>query len=174
MVTTLPGPRHKVDPQSRKIRATLQTMSITFDFDNTSLRQVLGFLEAAAGVNIILDPKIMAEDRTLTLKVNRMKLVQALDWVMQLTDLDYTIRKGAIFVSTTERLPRDRYVVIYPVADILFRPPDYPGPSMGPVGDEGVIFTPERSIPEDEMDIESLQSLVEMVMTQARTRRGGR
>jgi hypothetical protein len=152
------------------IRAKLQA-TISFEFVETPLRDVLVFLSNAADVNFILDPASNAGDRTVTLRVGAMTVERALDWIMELSGLAYTIRNGAVFVAEPQRLPMERIVVVYPVSDVLFKVRDYPGPRIGIGGDEALEF-PTIQREEEELTTEDLRSLIESVMRNAARRRG--
>jgi hypothetical protein len=160
----------EIDRQTARIRAKLQA-TISFEFTETPLREVLTFLSNASDVNFILDPAGTAGDRTVTLRVTRMTVEQALDWIMELSGLAYTIKNSAVFVSAPSRLPMERIVVVYPVSDVTFKVRDYPGPQLGIPGQEPLDFGPVDAGPED-LTAEDLRSLIESVMRNAARRPG--
>ncbi len=88
-------------PIQDKLEETVQ-----FDFVATPLDDVIAFLRGVKKVNIILDKKALEGrgDLLVTLKLDALKFKDALEWVLRLVDLKYTLENGAIYVSTAEKI----------------------------------------------------------------------
>ncbi len=73
----------------------LEKRRISFFFQDTQLTKVLSFLADLTGLDFV---PVLGEglDPPLTLRVNRMKFGNALDWVATLTGTKYGMRDGAI------------------------------------------------------------------------------
>jgi len=108
---------------------------VSLDFAETPVSQVVEFLGSATGTNVVLDRQgIQAAgknpDMLISLKVKDVSFADALDWVMDLTGLGYTLRSGVIFISDPSRLAKRKYMLVYDVRDLLSPVPDYSGPSF--------------------------------------------
>ena len=85
----------KADEQTR---AKL-VRKLTFDFVETPLSEIVGFMATLTKENIILTPAARAKNAPITLHVADMQLDQALKWVLRLADLDYRIENGTIVID---------------------------------------------------------------------------
>lgn len=109
--------------------------TVSFEFTEAPLSQVVEFLRTVSGANIILDRRgIQAAgkdpDMPITLKIKDVSLADALDWVMDLSGLTYSLRKGAIFISDPSQMPKETYLATYDVRDLLSSVPDFAGPTF--------------------------------------------
>ena len=108
---------------------------VGFEFTEAPLSQVVEFLGTVGDANIVLDRRgIQAAgkdpDMPITLKIRKVSLADALDWVMDLSDLTYTLRKGAILISDPTQIPKETSLATYDVRDLLSSVPDFAGPSF--------------------------------------------
>jgi hypothetical protein len=84
-----------------KIILSRLDQSVTLDFQDASLEDVVLFLRQTTGLTIILDPKALTDKSpTVTMKVEAMKLRFVLNHIMRLTNLRYQLENEAIFVTT--------------------------------------------------------------------------
>jgi hypothetical protein len=119
-------------------RARLQDQlrrPVSLDFSAAPLSQVVEFLGTITGTNILLDRQgIQAAgknpDMPISLKVKDVSFADALDWVMDMSGLAYTLRSGVIVVSDPSHLLKRKYMMVYDVRDLLFPVPDYSGPTF--------------------------------------------
>ncbi len=111
-----------------KLKGKLE-QKVSFDFAETPLRDVVTFLQEVTNATIFLDEKAMADldDPLVTLKVNEMKLSQALDWILVSVDLKYALKDEAIFISTEEEVGGDAILKLYDVTDVILEIRDFPG-----------------------------------------------
>ena len=79
---------------------------VSFDFIATPLEDVVAFLRSIHKVNIVVDQAVLAkrDDLDLTLRLEKVKFKDGLDWICRLLNLTYDLREGAIFITTRERL----------------------------------------------------------------------
>ncbi|MFC1582141.1 hypothetical protein ACFL4W_01250 [Planctomycetota bacterium] len=81
---------------------------VTFDFLETPLTQVQQFLSKVSGVTLKSDALGVPEGKdhpNVTLRVDNMRLENALFWIAHQTGLVCGIKEGAIVFSSAERLP---------------------------------------------------------------------
>ncbi|MFH1732777.1 MAG: hypothetical protein ABIF82_14155, partial [Planctomycetota bacterium] len=96
---------------------------VSFDFIATPLDDVVAFLCNLKGVNIVVDKKAIEgrKDLDVTLRLDKVAFKDALAWICRDLDLGYTVRGGAIFISTPDDrlLPRGKTITrFYDVTDL--------------------------------------------------------
>jgi len=91
------------DPKTKALEK-----SISLDFMDTPLKEVLSFLSKVTGVNMVLDPNIFgakSEDELMVqLKVDDIPVRQALTLILSMRELSWAFLHGALYVSTPENL----------------------------------------------------------------------
>ena len=94
-----PEPREgrEQDPE-QKIKDILRTKKVTFDFVETPLADVMNFMQALLGVNMVVDPGLNKQ-ATVTLRANEMPVGQALQWIARLAGAKVDVRDGAVVVE---------------------------------------------------------------------------
>jgi hypothetical protein len=109
------------------IRASLQR-KVSFDFIETPLGDVLGFLSQLVDETIVLDTEAVRDEHpTVTLRVSDMRLGTALGWICKLTGLKYGLRDEAVFVSTSDRFGDQVVLRMYDVTDLTLDIPNFKG-----------------------------------------------
>jgi len=126
----------------RNIRAALDK-EVTLEFVEQPLEECIKYLQGLTDVNIIPDPAAFAAGgasakQPITLRLSRTKLSLALKWILRMAKLDYTLKQGAIFISTPDKLTGELQQKIYDVRDLTNPIPSFPGPILGlPAGQTG-------------------------------------
>ncbi|MCK6470339.1 MAG: hypothetical protein L6R28_01220 [Planctomycetes bacterium] len=121
-----------VEPWKDEIMKKL-TRRVSFEFIDTPLEEALKFLDSLVSVNIILDPKIVADGSAklpVELKVSEMEMSQAMNWMLKLTGLTYTLQDEAIFITKKENIVEDLTLEVYDVRDLTTTITDFPGPRI--------------------------------------------
>lgn len=101
------------EPWEKEVRAKLER-KVSFEFVDTPLEEVLGFLKSLTTVNIILDPKAAAEGvhkTPVTLRVRDMSLGVALQWILRGCKLEMALRNECIYISNRITLPVEMRVL---------------------------------------------------------------
>jgi len=95
---------------------------VSFDFIATPLDDVVAFLINLRQVNIVVDKKAIEGRGALdvTLRLDKVKFKDALNWILRLLDLSYTLENGAIYISTKEKIGASQKTVtkFYDVTDL--------------------------------------------------------
>jgi general secretion pathway protein D len=126
----------------RNIRAALDK-EVTLEFVEQPLEECIKYLQGLTDVNIIPDPAAFAAGaasakQPITLRLSRTKLSLALKWILRMAKLDYTLKQGAIFISTPDKLTGELQQKIYDVRDLTNTITNFPGPILGlPAGQMG-------------------------------------
>jgi hypothetical protein len=105
------------------------TARLTMRWQDTPLTEVADLIRLGTGVNIVVDPKLIAENRVVTLTADGMDAANVLRWIGRLASVHTGWRNGAVYLAA-EALPGTSATRTYDVADILHGVPDYPGPEI--------------------------------------------
>ncbi len=150
----------------REIKNQLE-QEVTLDFQDHDLVDVLAFLQRITNVNIILDPKVVAAaPPPVTLRVEAMKLKYVLEFIMKLTNLTYTLRDEAIFVSNEQGVRGDIFMKLYDIRDLTHAMPNFPGPDLNipePGGTGSRLLPPVE--PEAKPEINEFIEIVQKVVS---------
>ena len=92
-----PGEARGQDPD-QKIKEALAAKKVTFDFVETPLADVMNFMQALVGVNMVVVPGVNKQ-ATITLRVNEMPVGQALQWIARMVGARADFRDGAIVIE---------------------------------------------------------------------------
>ncbi len=124
-----------VSEQEQLIRRAL-TRPITVDFEQTSLRDALAFIQQATGINVILDPKAVKElgldeETPVTLKLDKVSLKSILNLMLDPLDLTYIIRDDVLFITSKNTANSQLTTKVYPIADLAMPIPDLNSGGIG-------------------------------------------
>ncbi len=130
------GDSREDTPQwERRVREKLDR-PVSFDFVETPLQDVISFLSTLTDVTIILDTDAVRDTApSVTLKVNKMRLERALNWVCKLVGLKYGLRDEAIYISN--RFHDKPVLRMYAVSDITISIQNFKGRSRALATAEG-------------------------------------
>lgn len=151
--------------KAREIRQWLQT-ACPLDVKNMPLRQALDELRAKTGLTILVDEAALSEagiglDRPLTIKADGVSFGNLLSFLLRQAHLAYTIKDGALLVTTEAQARGQALYQIHRVGDLL--PPA--DPIILPTREGDVFFgwsshTPAGMRLLDETPEESLMDLI--------------
>ena len=111
---------------------------VSFDFVETPLQDVIGFLGTVADVSMIVDTEALkGEALNVTLRVNDMRLGAALNWICKLVGLKYALRNEAIFVSKPERIYDEVVLRMFDVTDLTMEIRNFKGRQRALATDSG-------------------------------------
>jgi len=139
--TSIGGTRSEPQPWEMKIRESMNK-KISFDFVETPLQDVIAFISSLADVTIVLDTEaVKDEPHSVTLRVNDMRLQSALNWVLKLVGLKYTLKDEAIFISKAERIRERPELRMYDVTDLTIDIKNFQGRQQALASDSGYSST---------------------------------
>jgi len=105
--------------------------SLTLEFVDTDITDVVQFLIQHTDINFVLDPEVIAQGvNPVTMQVTDITVEHALDFIMQLTGLRYTIQDEAVFISNREGVRGDIVMKIYEIRDLTMGLTQFPGPTL--------------------------------------------
>jgi len=128
------APTRGLDEENEAWRTTIKEQleqEVHVEFSDTSLEDVVSFLQHITNVNIIIDPAVQAaQPPPVTLVVDHTKLKYVLDLVMKVTNLNYVLKDEAIYISNTQGVKGDVYMKLYDVRDLTHAMQSFPGPEL--------------------------------------------
>jgi len=134
----------KYDLYPRKSAQTLEIEKklnepITINFDKASLNEVADFIGMSTGLNVVIDPKALIEESvtsasTVTLKLNEVKLRQALKLLLGPLNLTYKEDDGVLLITSPQSKRTDLVQRVYDVADLVIGPDRGPADANRPQG----------------------------------------
>ncbi len=124
----------------RKIKEALNK-KVTFDFVETPLQDVVNFLSSLVDVTIVLDTAATKDAPPVTLRVNEMRLQSALNWILKLVALKYTLKDEAIFISKAEAIQERAILRMYDVTDLTIEIKNFQGRQQALASDSGYSST---------------------------------
>ncbi|HEY7426900.1 MAG TPA: hypothetical protein VH682_21875 [Gemmataceae bacterium] len=115
-------------PKRSSAKPTIETklnQSVTVNFNNTPLRDIIEFIRADSGINIYVDEPALAEkgiclDKPITIKLEDIALKSALNLILHGVHLVYVVKDEVLHITTEEHAhPNKLEQRIYAVADLL-------------------------------------------------------
>ena len=128
----------------KKLDRALDERRVDISFESTPILDVVNFLRTLVEMNIILHSDV-AEDTTITLDLKNVSLRAALNNICMLGDLDYSIKKEAVWITTKETAA-EMITLVYDIRDLLLavidrpRRPQILGESASSGGGGGLDF----------------------------------
>lgn len=124
----------------RRIKEALNK-KVTFDFVETPLQDVVNFLSSLVDVTIVLDTAAVKDAPNVTLRVNEMRLQSALNWILKLVALKYTLKDEAVFISKAEAIMEKAVLRMYDVTDLTIDIKNFQGRQQALASDSGYAST---------------------------------
>jgi tetratricopeptide (TPR) repeat protein len=135
------GDVHKPEEWENRIKEAMGK-KISFDFVETPLQDVISFISSLVEVTIVLDTEAIKEEApAVTLKVTDMRLEAALNWVLKLVGLKYTLKDEAIFISKPDRIHDKPILRMYDVTDLTIDIKNFQGRQQALASDGGYSST---------------------------------
>jgi type II secretory pathway component HofQ len=126
-------PRLEVkNEDDRRTVNVLQSLKVSLNFTDTPLEEVASFLREVTSLNILLsrEAREVAMDKQVTLKVDDLRLSDALGLIVDMTEMSYKIEDGVIILSSKSEVKGDTYLELYDVRDLLFHLRDFVAPTI--------------------------------------------
>ena len=94
-----------LQPVTLKMQAASKIVSI--DFNNAQLSKILEYLSKISKINIIMDEAALANSPQITISLNNVSLIQALESVLRTKGLSYRFENDFIWVSSKENIANE-------------------------------------------------------------------
>jgi len=135
----------KERPQTlREMLLVLEARTVSVDFKDKDLQEVLRFFSDFTGVNLIVSPVLQAQrddyDLNVTLRLKDVSVKQVLSILVDLKGLASVYRHGVIMITTPKDARGKPFLRMYSIGDLTVRIRDFPGPDimLRPAGAEGM------------------------------------
>ena len=155
------------DPEPvRRTKNALETTRLQeINFDATPLEDVVRQLRTITGANIAIDPGVDASALTVTMKVDNLPAINALNLILENVGLTYTFRENVVYITNPGQQAGRVEFAIYNVSDILNKIRDFEGPELilkasGDTTAAPISFTAADSDEDTALDPETLVELV--------------
>ena len=153
----------------RKTVAVMESLKISLNFSETSLEEVVSFVREVTQLNILVSKGVVdkGDEPTVTLKVDELKLSNALALILDMIDLSFKLEEGVIVIVTKEETKADVYLELYDVRDLLFHLRDFKAPeiSLAPVEDGTTVGIMTSEGEDSGGSLEDPTLLVELIKT---------
>jgi hypothetical protein len=103
------------------------------------------------------------ENQAVTIKLNNMKLQNAVDWIMRSQGLDYRMMDEALVIARKTDIKSEPVTKVYDVRDLGYKAPDFAAPDMVGEDREGV----EADSNDGESATDALKKVVESIIETA-------
>ncbi|MFW5828678.1 MAG: hypothetical protein ACOCXA_00310 [Planctomycetota bacterium] len=141
---------------------------LTLEFVDAEISDVVEFLQQNTGVNIVLDPEVVASGDVppITMQVDNIRMENALEFIMTLTGLRYVLRDEALYISNESGVQGDSVMKIYDIADLTHPLTDFPGPRMRipDPGDESAQLVQEIVPDDEDITVDYFIEIIESVV----------
>ncbi|MCA9321750.1 MAG: hypothetical protein KDB53_13495 [Planctomycetes bacterium] len=151
--------------QYRHIVNTLQATRMSVDWKDLPLSEAITALRLQTGVNLVLDIKALEDrlDREISFRLERVPASLVVQLLADAGEVVFQHRHGILYVTSLEdALKRSVVLQIYDVADLLYSPPDFPGPRLGLRGSGSEGDFEEEEPEREEKDPEALVDLIKL------------
>jgi hypothetical protein len=88
--------------KAKAIGTRLNAKRVTFEFQETPVRDAARMLGSLAEVQVVVDPAVRA-DRTVTLRVRDMPAWSALRWLARAANVEAKLKDGAVHLTVGEK-----------------------------------------------------------------------
>ncbi|MBI2922529.1 MAG: hypothetical protein HYY18_15870 [Planctomycetes bacterium] len=155
------------DEEVLAIKNKLETTKIDLDFTDSTLYDIVEFIQEFAKINIVISAEVRREgipDKKISFAVKDLVLKHVLRLLLQQYDLGYTFENRVLLITQPQMAEGKPVLEVHDVRDLLGKIPDFPGPSLElAVGEEGSDPTTTFVPPEDEETIVSAEQLETLI-----------
>lgn len=165
-VKTRPGDQTTEEVWRTEIKRRLKQV-LDVSFEGASLADIITFFQTNTGINFLLDPRAATGIAPINLKLSGgVTAEQALNHLMNITKLQYSLKDEVIYVSTQVGVEGDVTTKTYDVKDLTIGITNYPGPVVSmPTGSGGtgaitIPEIPDKAPPSAEEIIDIIKAVV--------------
>jgi len=124
----------EVDEKRQEVLRKLSSQRVSLEFENMFLEEIVDYLRASTGLNIIIHQEVLQrygeDELRFTIRLKNLRLKSALKLLLGMRDLTATYRDGVLVIVSQDSVHRGVVTRVYDVRDLLFRIRDFPGPSV--------------------------------------------
>lgn len=112
---------YAIGPESRRLADRMKTLPLSLNFADLSLGDVAREFGRQLGVNVTLSPSVANSKAKITYKVDHLSADNALKLLLDLWEMGYVIRDGAILICSKSEAEKDPFVKALKVTDDISR-----------------------------------------------------
>ena len=150
--------------EDRRLEKLLISRRISFDFDDDSFSDALDMLRLQ-GINIIVpnqDIETSVRDATVKMRVENMRLKDAITYLFEFNNFRYIIKNGALLVTTEDEASTQRPMDprVYDVSDLVGAIAHFPPPEVSLFGEPTIVDVEEEQAG---YELDKLQELIQQL-----------
>ncbi|MCE9582701.1 MAG: hypothetical protein K8T20_09430 [Planctomycetes bacterium] len=162
------GPSTKEDDEVLAIKSKLETTKIDLDFTDSTLYDIIDFIQEFAKINVVIAAEVRKEgipDKKISFAVKDLVLKHVLRLLLLQYDLGYTFENRVLLITQPKLAEGKPVLEVHDVRDLLGKIPDFPGPSLelSSGGDAGSAPTTTFAPPESETSVVSAEQLETLI-----------
>lgn len=162
------GPAVKEDDEVLAIKSKLETTKIDLDFTDSTLYDIVDFIQEFAKINIVIAAEVRKEgipDKKISFAVKDLVLKHVLRLLLQQYDLGYTFENRVLLITQPKLAEGKPVLEVHDVRDLLGKIPDFPGPSLELTAGEGDTGGPSTTFvaPDTEESVVSAEQLENLI-----------
>ena len=108
--TETQGVAKRIKPVSDKLKAKAAAKVLSLDFSNAQLRKVFEYLSKTSGINIVIDEAAVANAGNISIHLNNVTLLQALESIFRTKGLGFRFEDNFVWISTKENIKNESLV----------------------------------------------------------------
>ncbi|MHC5079833.1 MAG: tetratricopeptide repeat protein, partial [Planctomycetota bacterium] len=156
------------DPAIRRIQSVLKNETISLDFKDAALKDVVDFIRNTKNINVVVDPQVLtdfeSEGKTVNLQVDELNLGDAMDILMRFNSLKYTFRNKVLFVTNAEGAYGAAIMRLHDVRDLTRKLEHFKGPDLELKGGaDGDAAPPIFDEGDEEQEVVQTSDLIDMI-----------
>ena len=140
---------------------------MTLEFQDSDIQDVVNFFRERTEINFVLDPEVLIGGSAppINLKVEAVAVKDALEFVMELAGLQYSLQNEAVYISTEEGIRGKTEMRIYDIRDLILGITQFPGPELTipEPGGTGSLLIPEIEDSEPPT-LDEIREIIEIVV----------
>lgn len=112
------GFRNARDEEAEKRIQAQLLKKVSMHFKNQPFASAIDYIRASSDVNILVDPAVLPTTSPVDFNVVNMELRYVLNYLLRFQKLDYRIRDGAIFISSSAGLAEHPVTMLHDITDL--------------------------------------------------------
>lgn len=161
------GPAN-TESQKTGIISKLATMRISVNWEDTTIKEAIAYIQEFTGINFLIHPSADAEGATASLSLQGVRILSVLKLILKPNDLGAVYEDGLIVIKPRDMVGQHVVTRVYDVRDLFVKISNFPGPQLellpgrGAGGAPGVSFTLEEPA-EPKLDEMTLEDIIKSV-----------
>ena len=127
------APTYELNDRTETWRAAIDAQleqEITLQFPEGEFMEVIRYLQRISAVNFVVEPAIAARNTPVNIQIDRMRLRNALNLLMNVTGLKYAVRDEVVYIGSDAQSAGSNLMRFYDIRDLTHQLRSFPGPTL--------------------------------------------